>query len=385
MATTTRSPSATRALHSICGVPTGFVRVGTLLFLLALGVCAHAVSVAGPDDIAIGELSTEDIEGVPYVAADDLRGILDGSAAPIEFLYRYTPAVGALTVVLRSGDTRTSVSCEVGSLEVSFVGSDPVLLGRPPVDRGGEAWLPLEFLEVVAPLAVGLPIRMNATGSLVTLGEAEVPSEASPAEVALPSPEAVTDASLPYSPTPPRPSSWSSLRVMVDAGHGGQDVGVSLNGLTEATLALELAREIARVGRSARGRVALTRDRDVALTAAERAQRAEARGSTVYLAVHFNSSLSPTRSGYRLVVQDDPSDAAAAKLSASLHAALSAAGFTGAEARLPMVSLRGADMTAVHLEVAYLSNPDEAQIWMNTKTRRLAAEAIWAGLSGYRP
>jgi len=361
------------------------VRVGALLLLLAASVRAQPVSVAGPDGIAVGELSTEDIEGAPYVSADDLRGLLDGSALPIEFRYRYTPAVGSLTVQLLAGETRASVQCEVDALEVSLVGRDPVSLDQPPVDRGGDAWLPLGFLEVVAPLAVGIPFSVDPAASLITVGEAEQPGAARSPGVAPLSPQAATDADLPYRPTPARPSSWSSLRVMVDAGHGGSDAGVSLNGLTEAALTLDLAREIARVGRSARGRVALTRDSDVAMTAGERAQRAEARGSTVYLTVHFNSSLAPTRSGYRLVIQDDPSDPAAVKLSASLHAALGGAGFTGAEALLPMASLRPAAMTAVHLEMAYLSNPDEARLWMNSKTRRLAAEAIWAGLSGHRP
>jgi N-acetylmuramoyl-L-alanine amidase len=385
MATTTRSTFATRSLHTIRGVPTGLVRVGTLLLLLAASLHAQALSIAGPDGIAVGELATEDIEGVPYVAAADLRGILDGSSVPVELRYRYTPAVGSLTIVLRVGETRASVGCQVGSLEVSLTGRDPVSLHQPPVDRGGAVWLPVEFLEIVAPLAVGIPIRVDAATSVITVGEAAEVDELGSSDIAPLSPQVATDTDLPYTPTPPRPSSWSSLRVMVDPGHGGVEPGVSLNGLSEAALALDLAREIRRVGRSARGRVALTRDRDVAMTAGERAQRAEASGSTVYLTVHFNSSLSPTRSGYRLVIQDDPSDLAATKLSASLHAALKAAGFTGGEVRLPMASLRGAAMTAIHLEVAHLSNPDEARMWMDSRTPRLAAEAIWAGLSSYRP
>lgn len=389
---TTRKPSGRSASDfATTGVPTGFGRVGTLLLvLLAFGARAESLSVTTAEGVVVGELRQQFIDDVAYVAVEELRTVLDGVASPMTIRYRYTPAVGKITVQLRSRGESATARCRIGSREVTISGADPVMLTQSPVARDGAAWLPVEFLVLIAPLTVGLPARVDAVGSRLTLGEVAEGVEA-PGEVVLELPDVVADDEVPYTSTPARRSAWSELRVMVDAGHGGADAGVSLNGLTESVLALELAREIARVGRSVGGRVALTRDADVSMTIRERLDRAEKRGSTVYLSVHFNSASSPVRSGYRVVVDDsvdDPEDASGGDshgLARALHDALGRAGFIGERSALPMRTLRGAAMASAHIELCYLSNPNEAGTWLNPKTRRLAAEAIWAGLAGYRP
>ncbi|MAF13163.1 hypothetical protein CMK11_22140 [Candidatus Poribacteria bacterium] len=384
--TTTRRASDRSPRHSTgSGVPTGLIRVGTLLFLLAaVGARGEVLSVTTSSGVAIGQLDKQYIDGGAYVAAEDVRAVFDGVNGHVEFRYRYTPAVGKITVQLRADGARATARCRVGDAEVEIAGSDPVTLSQPPVDRDGAVWLPLEFLILVAPATVQASMQLDMGGTRLTV-RPSVGDEEAPDETPREPPQAATDAELPYKSTPARRSAWSQLRVMVDAGHGGSDEGVSLNGLTEKTLALELAREVARVARSVGGLVALTRDADASMTAAERIGRAEGRRSTVYLALHFNSSLSPARSGYRLVVSGATDGLAAERLSDALHAGLGEAGLVGEQAVLPLVTLRGAAMPAAHLEMAYLSSPEEARLWLNPTTRRRAAEAIWAGLSAYRP
>jgi len=383
--TTRRAPSRSVRHLKVCGVPTGLLRVGTLLVLLLAGAArAEILSVMTSNGLAIGQLDKQYIDGGAYVAAEDVRRVFDGVNGPVEFRYRYTPAVGKITVQLRAESARATARCRVGDTAVEIAGRDPVTLTQPPVDRDGVVWLPVEFLTLVTPVTVQVPVLLDMGGTRLTVRSVQadetVPDHTSPDVL-----EAAPDVDVPYKPTPARRSAWSQLRVMVDAGHGGSDEGVSLNGLTEKTLALELAREIANVARSVGGLVALTRDADVSMTAPERLGRAEGRRSTVYLAVHFNSSLSPTRSGYRLVVGGSADGSAARRLSDALHVGLEAAGFVGEQDVLPLVTVRGAAMPAAHLEMAYLSSVGEARLWLNPTTARRAAEAIWAGLSAYRP
>jgi N-acetylmuramoyl-L-alanine amidase len=354
--------------------------VGTLLLvLLAIGARAEPLSVITAAGVVVGELEQQFVDGTAYVGVEALRAVLDGVASPMTVRYRYTPALGKITVQLRAGGESATARCRIGAREVTITGADPVILAHPPIVRDGGAWLPLEFLSLVSPLAVGLPVEVGPGGVRLTLGAL---ADGAETVARIPEPvEVAPDEEVPYTSTPARRSAWSGLRVMVDPGHGGADAGVVLHGLTESALALELARELVRVGRSVGGRVALTRDRDVSMTIAQRLDRAEKRGSTVYVSLHFNSAASPVRSGYRVVVDDS----APGGLASALHRALGSAGFVGVETVLPLLTTRGATMPAAHIEMGFLSNVDEARLWLNPTTRRLAAEAIWAGLAGYRP
>ena len=132
-----------------------------------------------------------------------------------------------------------------------------------------------------------------------------------------------------------------------------------------------------------------------------RAQVAAARKATAYVALHFNSSLAPGKSGYRVVINntadatsEDAAIPATARRSAlpgsrrladALESALKAAGFDGERLELPVETLPELPIAAVHLEVAYVTNPDEAALWQHPRTRRYVAEAVWSGLARYRP
>ena len=62
-----------------------------------------------------------------------------------------------------------------------------------------------------------------------------------------------------------------------------------------------------------------------------------------------------------------------------------AAGFSGERLTLPLATVPEVAIPAVHLEIAYLSNPAEAAVWRTQTVLRAAAGAIWAGLARYRP
>lgn len=95
-----------------------------------------------------------------------------------------------------------------------------------------------------------------------------------------------------------------ALRVVVlDPGHGGDDPGVEAEGTREKDLTLELARALKpELERRLRARVVLTRDRDVALSAEQRAEAANRARADLFLSLHFDGFPSADARGATAIV-----------------------------------------------------------------------------------
>ena len=81
-----------------------------------------------------------------------------------------------------------------------------------------------------------------------------------------------------------------SPRIIVDAGHGGKDVGASYKGIIEKeitlSLSLKLRKQLARRGY----KVYMTRDKDRHLTLRERTDYANAKKGTLFISLHTNAA-----------------------------------------------------------------------------------------------
>ncbi|MBV6500041.1 MAG: hypothetical protein CJBNEKGG_02508 [Prosthecobacter sp.] len=75
--------------------------------------------------------------------------------------------------------------------------------------------------------------------------------------------------------------------VVVDAGHGGRDSGARARGLTEKTLALDIAKRLAELLRPD-FRVILTRSYDHFIELDQRAQTASRQSDAVLVSIHLN-------------------------------------------------------------------------------------------------
>ncbi len=86
--------------------------------------------------------------------------------------------------------------------------------------------------------------------------------------------------------------------IVLDPGHGGDDVGVRVNGALEKELTLSLARALqAELERRLPARVFLTRASDVALSADQRAEAANRVGADLVISLHFDGFPSPRARG----------------------------------------------------------------------------------------
>ncbi|MEQ1897862.1 MAG: N-acetylmuramoyl-L-alanine amidase [Vicinamibacterales bacterium] len=214
---------------------------------------------------------------------------------------------------------------------------------------------------------------------------------------------------------PPAPAPVSTLGgqslagwvVVLDPGHGGDDAGVEVGDLREARLTLELAQRTAAALTAQGARVVLTREADEGPAPDTRAATANQAGGHVFISLHFNRSRRPAASGaeiythaggaaglaagtdgtgpaaHRLVlvpwdrVQDRHAPAAEA-LATHLEMALGSRlpMSRHPRQRLPFRALAGVDMPAVLVELAYLSNPEQALAVVTPAFQSSVAEAI---------
>ncbi len=191
-------------------------------------------------------------------------------------------------------------------------------------------------------------------------------------------------------------------KIVIDPGHGGRDPGAIANGLKEKDIVLKLARKLRDYLVQSLGcEVVLTRDSDRYISLEERTAIANGNNADLFLSLHVNAHPRPTVNGletYFLNLSSNPeamrvaafenstselqmsdlqdvlSDIMknskideSARLAHNVHASL----ITGlAESGLahkdlgvkqaPFYVLIGAEMPAILIEIAFISNADEA-------------------------
>jgi N-acetylmuramoyl-L-alanine amidase len=267
----------------------------------------------------------------------------------------------------------------------------------------------------------GPPRTATATADGVTRVTIEVPgSGAPPADTSVAPP-----AALPVVSDPVTTRRHFAL-VAIDPGHGGDDVGVhTADGLQEKELTLDVARRIRQRLETRLGvRVILTRDDDRALTLDERAAFANNSKADLFLSLHANGALGPGIAGaevYFLSLDQDGervrrqtakealslpalgggrrllevvpwnlAQAAHIDKSASLAAMLE----EELRRRVPMSPrpvqragmrvLTGANMPAALVEMAYLTNGEQASKAKSDDFRNGVADAVYEAVARFR-
>ncbi|NNE08511.1 MAG: LysM peptidoglycan-binding domain-containing protein, partial [Gemmatimonadetes bacterium] len=99
-----------------------------------------------------------------------------------------------------------------------------------------------------------------------------------------------------------RPFVKKITRVVIDAGHGGEDPGAKgLYGLREKELTLDIARRLAsKIDRHPEMEAVLTRDGDYFLSLGNRSSLARKERGDVFISIHANAARSRSASGFEL-------------------------------------------------------------------------------------
>jgi N-acetylmuramoyl-L-alanine amidase len=178
-------------------------------------------------------------------------------------------------------------------------------LNRAPQVRGGQLYLPFQFVSEIIP-------RFGGGGYVYDVAQAELrtftPATGTllPARTANPTPRTASTTPRAAVITQPPPATRPSTRkvVVIDAGHGGPD-----NGMTgpigtpawfvEKDVTLSVAQKLATVLRARGMDVLMTRTTDTLIALSDRGRIANSNHGDVFISIHVNAPGSRTAAGAR--------------------------------------------------------------------------------------
>jgi N-acetylmuramoyl-L-alanine amidase len=290
---------------------------------LAMQIAASAGTVAAPTFIVVRDGQTT--TSVPVTISEGqafVRGDLLVKAMRGTLIYgtnqHYTLALPRAHLDLIDG--------------IPFAKFDSVTvpLTRAPQVRGGQLYLPFQFVSEILPRYGGGYFYDVAQGELRTFAQAAI-SRSSPtgavtspssggasarSGVVLPSPSSVSPspgvtspsgvvATPPVTPRRTRPTAPPAPKVVViDAGHGGPDRGMtgpigSPVWFTEKDVTLSVAQKIAAVLRARGVDVLMTRTTDTLIALADRGRIANSNHGDVFISIHCNAPGTNNAAGAR--------------------------------------------------------------------------------------
>jgi len=257
-----------------------------------------------------------------------------------------TASAQDLSGLARLDPIASSIRSEGGGVRVVLAISQPVpwrvrLLDEPPrliLDVREVDWTRIADVPQTAALVRGVragsfrpgwsrlvlelsgPMRVMRAGMATGTGPARIDlwlerSDAAEFARAASLPEPPGWAAPIAGPPPERPPTGGPIMVMLDPGHGGIDPGAERDGLTEAGLMLNFARELKEVLVRRGLSVAMTRDEDVFVPLETRITLAREAGAHLFLSLHADALPEGEAVGATLyTLADTASDAAAAAL-----------------------------------------------------------------------
>ena len=151
-------------------------------------------------------------------------------------------------------------------------------------------------------------------------------------------------------------------KIMIDAGHGGKDQGTNAGRILEKDLNLQVAEQLAEELKNRGASVLLTRTDDTKIPLEERAAMANEKEADLFVSIHCNycegdSSVQGLECYYR-----EGSDSAR-QLAENIVAKVNASSLIHCRGTrtADFSVLRNTSMTAVLVEIGYLSNSDECK------------------------
>jgi len=199
---------------------------------------------------------------------------------------------GRFTVSIRG----SSVSFTEG---VPFARVDSAILPMiaAPFSEGGASFVPLHFVTELLPrVATGLfyDVAMSELRVFNTVAQSKAPPQPTPRpdeEFKLPG----TPASVDLSPSVPRPRRTTPRKVVIDAGHGGPDNGMTgpIGGgprIYEKHITLAVSRIVAEMLRAEGIDVVMTRTRDTLIALSDRGRIANRNKADLFISVHVNAA-----------------------------------------------------------------------------------------------
>lgn len=169
--------------------------------------------------------------------------------------------------------------------------------------------------------------------------------------------------------------------IFLDAGHGGSDPGATFNGRQEKDDTLNLTLAVGKILESYGFRVIYARTEDIYQSPYQKAALGNASGANIFISIHRNSSPYPNQySGVESLVYNEWLPAGT--IATNINRQLEEIGFKnlGVNERPNLVVLRKSDIPAVLVEVGFINNEQDNELF--DREFDAIARAIADGIAG---
>lgn len=179
----------------------------------------------------------------------------------------------------------------------------------------------------------------------------------------------------------PRKSRKKSLRVVIDAGHGGRDRGAVWGGVRESNLNLRVASRVESSLKAKGYAVTMVRRSDVYVSLGRRSQIANRYGNAIFVSIHFNATKHTSVRGIETFYVGKRGRYLAQSIQNELVRNLKTRN-RGVRYRRFSV-LRRTTCPAVLVECGFISNSYERSRCKTTRYQAAAARSIVSGIERY--
>lgn len=178
--------------------------------------------------------------------------------------------------------------------------------------------------------------------------------------------------------------------VVVDPGHGGHELGAVYDGFDEKNITLQMGIKLRRALEHDGATVVMTRDRDVYVGLDARPDLANELDADYFISIHNNSDHDPNVASGTMTFyhMQEPTSREFAK--AVQNAIVKVSGLHGYGAlsdstlyNIGLAVLRGSDMPAILVEVAFINNRIDRAKLINPGFQKTVMKAIVSGLIAY--
>lgn len=173
-----------------------------------------------------------------------------------------------------------------------------------------------------------------------------------------------------------------TARVVLDAGHGGKDMGANRAGVLEKDLNLSMAQKVRKALESRGVQVQMTRNSDVFLPLPTITAITNQARPDIFVSIHHNSSTNSAIYGLETYYYTPQSIPLARKIHSELTQTLTDVPDRGVRRAMYYV-IHHTPVPAVLCEIGYVSNAGERARLQDEDRQRRAAEAIADGVVAY--
>jgi len=173
-------------------------------------------------------------------------------------------------------------------------------------------------------------------------------------------------------------SSFAFKTVVIDAGHGGRDLGASDSYVYEKHINLDVSRRLERALKDAGFKTVMIRSTDEFIALSERSSKANRYRNAVFVSVHFNSAYKATAIGIETYYRSSNSE----KFAQLVHSELiKNVGATDRGVKTANFSvLRNTKHPSILVEGGFISHKDERTYMMDPQYRQVVADSIARGV-----